>query len=321
MTHSFDSTNLDEISERLKSPYGSVRMYETGQHHRLYLTQEILGPIELHRMAFTMRVKIDAAPIAALPFGQVTGGTVTYRSRRSEAQRVQGDAVHATMPETYSATLDDVDVDFALIPKGLFALMADQASSRNPDPIRFTSVKPHTQRDADTWNAAYRYVRHGIFGTPSAQEPLVAGAAVRLLVVASLMAFPNNARRIPTPEDRRDAHSHSFRRAVSFIEDNAHRDINASDIAAAAHINIRALQVAFRRHLDTTPMTYLRKVRLEYAHRELISADPSTTSVASIAARWGFVNHSRFTARYRATFGIAPSFTLRQRNDSTKLWM
>ncbi|WP_433536172.1 helix-turn-helix transcriptional regulator [Micromonospora sp. CA-249363] len=321
MTHSFDSTDLDEIYETLKSTYRAVGMTRNGEHHRLRLTQETLGPIELHRSMFTMRVDIDAEPMASLPFGQVIGGKVAYRDRLSDTRCAPGDAIHAALPEAFTATLADVDVDLAIIPKGLYALVADSPPGRHPDPIQFTAVRPHTQQDADNWNAAYRYVRHGIFGTASAQEPLVAGAAVRLLVVTSLMAFPNNALRAPTPEDRRDAHSRSLRRAVSFIDNNAHRDINASDIASAAHINIRALQVAFRRHLDTTPMAYLRKVRLEYAHRELISADPATTSVAKIAARWGFANHSRFTASYRATFGVAPSFTLRERNDSANLWM
>lgn len=321
MSHSFDSTDLDHISEKLEISYGSIRMATTGQHHRLHVTQEHLGPIELHRTIFTMRVRIDAAPIAALPFGRVLRGTATYHTRRSDIQRTTSDAIHASLPGRYSATLDNIDVDFALIPKGLFALMADPAPTRSPDPVQFTSVRPRTQQDADNWNAAYRYVRDSVFGTPSAQEPLVVGAAVRLLVVTSLTSFPNNALQNPTPEDRRDAHSGSLRRAVSFIDDNAHRDISARDIAAAAHINIRALQVAFRRHLDTTPMAYLRHVRLEYAHRELIFADPATTSVAKIAARWGFANHSRFTASYRATFGIPPSFTLRERNDSTNLWM
>jgi len=31
----------------------------------------------------------------------------------------------------------------------------------------------------------------------------------------------------------------------------------------AAHVTVRAVQLAFRRHLDTTPMAYLRRVRLE----------------------------------------------------------
>ncbi|MGW0215064.1 helix-turn-helix transcriptional regulator [Micromonospora chokoriensis] len=321
MTNLLDLTNVDEISEALKSLYGTLQLTPHRQNNRLHLTQEILGPVELHRIVFGMRASFAGAPMSAMPFGLLISGHMSYHGRRDETQFRPGEAVLATQPEMYSAAVDDVDMDFVLIPPGLFALAADLAPSRRPIPIQFSSMKPSTQQDADDWRAAYRYVRSSVVGTAAAQNPLVAGAAARLLVAASLAAFPNNTLRDPTPEDRRDAHAGSFHRAVSFIDNNAHRDINAGDIAAAAYVNIRALQVAFRRHLDTTPMAYLRQVRLEYAHRELIAADPTLTSVARVAARWGFANQSRFTASYRATFGLAPSHTLRERSASSNRWM
>ncbi|WP_433316486.1 helix-turn-helix transcriptional regulator [Micromonospora sp. CA-269861] len=321
MTNSFELTNTDEISELLKAFYGSMQLTPSGRQDRLHLRQDTLGPVELHRSAFTMHVRLDVDPMTALPFGTVVNGTAAIRGRRYETQFLAGDSVLATLPEPYTAVIDDVDIDLVLIPVGLFALEVDLAPNRRATPIHFTSNTPPTQQAADNWRAAFRYVRASVVGTPAAEEPLVAGAAARLLVATSLASFPNNALRDPTPENRRDAHPGSLQRAVSFIDDNAHRDISASEIAAASYVNIRALQVAFRRHLDTTPMAYLRQVRLEYAHRELIDADPDVTSVARIAARWGFANHSRFTASYRAAFGIRPSYTLRERKSSTNRWM
>jgi transcriptional regulator GlxA family with amidase domain len=75
-------------------------------------------------------------------------------------------------------------------------------------------------------------------------------------------------------------------------------------------VTIRAVQFAFRRHLDTKPMAYLRRVRLHLAHRELQEADPATTSVAAVAARWGFGNAGHFATVYRREFGRRPSRTL-----------
>jgi hypothetical protein len=43
-----------------------------------------------------------------------------------------------------------------------------------------------------------------------------------------------------------------MRRAVAFIDEHAHEDIAAADIAAAAGVTIRSVQLAFRRHLDST---------------------------------------------------------------------
>lgn len=87
----------------------------------------------------------------------------------------------------------------------------------------------------------------------------------------------------------------------------------APDSAAAAGVGVRGSQAAFRRHLDTTPLGHLRRVHLDHAHYDLAIADPAITTVGAVAARWGFANHSRFTAHYHAAYGVLPSTTLRSR--------
>lgn len=67
----------------------------------------------------------------------------------------------------------------------------------------------------------------------------------------------------------------------------------------------------FRRHLDTSPMTYLRQIRLRRAHRDLLTGDPTRDTVAEIAIRWGFAHTGRFSQVYRIEFGQSPSVTLR----------
>ncbi|MCV7278654.1 helix-turn-helix transcriptional regulator [Mycolicibacterium flavescens] len=102
-----------------------------------------------------------------------------------------------------------------------------------------------------------------------------------------------------------------LRRAMTFIHENAHRDITLGDIAAAVNVTPRSVQYAFRRHLGTTPLEYLRSVRLERAHRDLQVADPTVDTVMAIAGRWGFTHAGRFSSFYKRTFGTPPSQTLR----------
>lgn len=102
-----------------------------------------------------------------------------------------------------------------------------------------------------------------------------------------------------------------LRGAIGFIHDNAHRDIGLSDIASALGVTPRSVQYAFRRHLNTTPLEYLRRVRLDHAHRELQAADPAVNTVMDIAGRWGFSHAGRFSVIYKQTFGKPPSKTLR----------
>jgi AraC-like DNA-binding protein len=72
------------------------------------------------------------------------------------------------------------------------------------------------------------------------------------------------------------------------------------------------VQLAFRRHLNTTPMAYLQQVRLERARAELLAADPRQETVTALALRWGFSSPSRFSALYRRAYGTVPSKTLHQ---------
>lgn len=131
-----------------------------------------------------------------------------------------------------------------------------------------------------------------------------------------LSAFPNTWITEPRHYDRTaatPATPATLARAVAFIDADADLDISATDIARAAPVTVRVLQLAFRRRLDTTPMAYPRRARMDRADAQLFAANPGdgTTTVTDVAPRWGHVSPSRFCARYRDTFGQAPSDTLR----------
>ncbi|WP_462323001.1 helix-turn-helix domain-containing protein [Halochromatium sp.] len=75
-------------------------------------------------------------------------------------------------------------------------------------------------------------------------------------------------------------------------------------------VSERTLQYAFQTQLSLSPASYLRLVRLNGARAELLSAVSDTTSVTSVAMRWGFLHLSRFARAYRQLFGETPSTTL-----------
>jgi transcriptional regulator GlxA family with amidase domain len=102
-----------------------------------------------------------------------------------------------------------------------------------------------------------------------------------------------------------------LRRALAFIHDNAQGDIGVGDVAEAVGVTPRSVQYMFRRHLGTTPLEYLRRVRLDCAHRDLKAADPAVDTVTAIAGRWGFSHAGRFSIAYKRAFGTEPSQTLR----------
>jgi transcriptional regulator GlxA family with amidase domain len=110
-----------------------------------------------------------------------------------------------------------------------------------------------------------------------------------------------------------------IRTPIEIIEEEAHLPLTVSSIAARCHISVRSLQQSFRNYMNTSPTAYLREVRLRRAHQCLLEADPSTTSVASVAYSWGFTNLGRFAAANKARYDEPPAVTLRRsRSRRTK---
>ncbi|MHC1563012.1 AraC family transcriptional regulator [Actinomycetospora sp. C-140] len=181
--------------------------------------------------------------------------------------------------------------------------------------VRFTGYRPASPGLGRYLELEVAHVRDDVLAAEDiASSPLLLDQAGRTLAGAILAAFPNTAcaaigERARRPDGGEPA---VVRRAVEYIEANAHRDIGTSDIAREVRIGPRGLQQAFQRHRGQTPMNFLRSVRMERAHRELETADPTRgDTVGAIVARWGFSNAGRFAAAYRRVYGRTPQATLR----------
>jgi AraC-like DNA-binding protein len=140
-------------------------------------------------------------------------------------------------------------------------------------------------------------------------HPLVRDRVAATLASALLVELPHTHSRAFDETETTVAPT-SVRRAERFIEENAARSIGLADVAGAAGVSARALQLAFRRFRNTTPMAHLRALRLELARSQL--AGPEGASVTSVANAYGFGCLGRFAADYKARFHESPSETLRR---------
>lgn len=139
-------------------------------------------------------------------------------------------------------------------------------------------------------------------------SPLIGEELTRTLAHAALRTFPNSTLTTQYQSGPGATAPATIRRALAHLEANAHLPVQ---LVAAAGTSTRALQYGFRRHLGTTPLEHLRRVRLEHPHHDLAQADPTKgETVTAIAARWGFVHPGRFAAAYTAAYGTPPSHTL-----------
>lgn len=312
----FETADVDFAEHILSTAYGGMRIGAHGQRRGMRMAQFSLTPaLRLDHLSFRMSFDTHAAPMGVLVFGAVRSGLVSHTSDGSHRQLRRGDVYLSAQPDhAFAATIKDTEAEAAIVDPALPSQVADTEPGRTHRPVRFTGYKPVSPRAARAWKDTYAYVRDSILNQPdAARQPLIAASAARLLVAAALATFPSNALTDPTIGDRHDAHPATLRRAVAFIDEHAHEAITTADIAAAAHVSIRALQLAFRRHLGTSPVAYLRRVRLDHAHQDLVAADPTCQTVIAIAYRWGFHSSSRFAHYYQQAYGVCPSRTLHGR--------
>jgi AraC-like DNA-binding protein len=278
---------------------------------RLAATLTDTGSFTVSDLTLPGDLTLDVTGSDTVVIGTMIEGTVQF-DRGKDTDRYQpGDVALGSWPgqASYTSQNHHLRCRGLILPVSLLHAVAGRAPSA---PLRFLSPRPASPADRDQWTNISGYIDTLMANPEAAASPLITGISARLLATAILVVFPNTWDTDPAARDRNDASTATLRRAIAFIDEHAAQDISLADVAAAAHVTIRAVQIAFRRHYDTTPTGYLRQVRLEHAHRDLRDADPADgTTVAAIARTWGWASPAGFTAAYRRRYGQPPGQTLR----------
>jgi AraC-like DNA-binding protein len=162
-----------------------------------------------------------------------------------------------------------------------------------------------------SWARMIRLIA-GEFGNDTGllNESLVAGHLCDSLTIGLLLATDHPYREALARPGRAYRPA-PVRRAMDAIHAHPEHPFTLATLAATAGVCVRTLQAGFRRYTRSSPMGYLRQVRLARAHDDLRASDPRRTTVTEVAYRWGFTHLGRFAADYRARYGIPPSVTLR----------
>ncbi|WIM13492.1 helix-turn-helix domain-containing protein [Enhydrobacter sp.] len=99
-------------------------------------------------------------------------------------------------------------------------------------------------------------------------------------------------------------------RALEWLNGRLEEPVPLETLAAVAGMRPRTLEAQFRRHLGTTPLGWMRRLRLARARQQLLSA-ARDANVTDVAMASGFTQLGRFAAYYRQQFGELPSQTLK----------
>ncbi|OQM76515.1 helix-turn-helix transcriptional regulator [Manganibacter manganicus] len=133
----------------------------------------------------------------------------------------------------------------------------------------------------------------------------VLASQYRDLIVSSLLLTLPNSIMDTLSRDNDRLTPRAIRRALDFMRANLAEPITIDMIASAAGCSPRALHYTFRQQYQTTPMIYLRQMRLEAAEELLRSG--SYANLTDVALSVGFRNPGRFSGAFRRRFGYLPS--------------
>ena len=143
-------------------------------------------------------------------------------------------------------------------------------------------------------------------------QPEVAGPLERALIQAMIRCLTS------TPLEMRAAtrrHAEIIARLEDLLAANRDRPLYLAEICATTGVSERTLRVCCHEHLGMGPVRYLWLRRMHLARAALISADPNSATVTSIATDHGFWELGRFSVEYRTLFGESPSISLRGPQD------
>lgn len=298
------TTSPDQGHEWLKGCYTDhqVRLFGPTSEFRLSHAMVDCGGFSVARLEHSMHARISLEPATHITVSEIIHGQYRIDDRNDDTAG-KGDLLLYPSGQALASEWDTITTRLLRIPA---ARVATELGC-DPADIQFNGLQPISVAAARHWRSLVRHVTHQILPVAVASA-LVRDATTRLLVATLLETFPIAAPQRVTSVWGAQAVA---LRAARWIEDNAHRPIGIPEIARAVRVSPTWLAQAFRMWMDTTPMGYLARVRMDGAHQELKRADPTTETVAAIAGRWGFGHAGRFAAAYRKRYRCPPSITLR----------
>lgn len=128
-----------------------------------------------------------------------------------------------------------------------------------------------------------------------------------LLAQALMTAGVPDIKKSPSKRD------HALIKAIDYIRATSLDELSLHKFCQANGINERTLQRAFLNRYGVSPSYYVRALRLNAVHKEILRSDPVATRVSDVASNHGFSHMSQFAKDYRCHFGELPSETMKYR--------
>jgi AraC family transcriptional regulator len=131
------------------------------------------------------------------------------------------------------------------------------------------------------------------------QKDTASRLAIEGLMLEMLAAVSRKQIDVPEPKPPRWLQQAEDMLRARFLD-----DLSLSAVSQAVGVHSVHLSREFRRHYHSSVGEYIRKLRIEYACREMLNPDISLAEIASAA---GFADQSHFARTFKRLVGISPA--------------
>ena len=308
---SVDTHDVDEAREVIARSYTAhaiVPLDRGESFHALHRTASF-GGVSFDRLRYVSDIEIRPEGPLATQYCvlQVRRGVVTVRNDGqtldvgTRESVVFDSARHCDLRWHPGAEVCTVRVDA----RAMRRAMVDAFGSGH-DATRFDVALPGTRAAQHRWNSVVRMLRELALACPDEPEPhpLWSAEVERFVVVAMVATHPAaSPSQVHTGPVR--VSDVVARKVADYLREHHAEAIGLEEMGPRFGVSARALQLAFHRVYDCTPRAYLRELRLQSAHDDML-ADPDAL-ITDIGYRWGFSTPGRFAREYQKRFGVLPS--------------
>ena len=300
--------NVDELAGFQNNKNRRYIQLEAGELKSDYLELNLNG-VQLFRETLSIGARIEASPASRyLPFAAILPSSGDYRYCGRECDR--SSIMQATGGHWDICFKNSLDYVCTAFDREFLNRQCEQLID-NELPEAWLLSRPSLTNP----QALHRF-SHGVSRilktAQTEQEILEKSQAVKMLsaettkLVLDVMMPTSQLKQSFKKQPQR---IRGVRRVMEYLQVHADQLPTIAELCHLAGLSERSLEYGFREYLDTTPIRYLRLVRLNGARTDLLAA--TDDSVRDIALKWGFVEFGRFAGEYKQLFHELPSHTLR----------
>ncbi len=261
---------------------------------------------------YRVRVELRNLKVDSYYLFMPTSGSGTFQLKNCELRTSTIGAFIANPGTHFDLKLEpDSPHLFLRISPKLVEHQISRALARTPtDPVQFDCSFDLSNAYSWRWHTAVQLLHEELYAQDSlSHNPLRISALEEYLVATLLLLQSSNYSTCLQPVGI-ERSSRTLRLAIKYMQENLDQDITLEEIASNIGISPRSIQKAFREELHSSPMTYLRDLRLDRIQLEILSSPDKMIKIGTVARKWGMNHYGRFAKAYKDRYGESPSETL-----------